>query len=398
MESIVENLAESYFNENREKAFGPKATFVKYKQIGDTRNVSIAGLSYQFAVGCIMYRKGEVMNDRPQARLLVKYFESSESEPSLLRGFVPFCQELHFYQTVLPLLDQMKPTKHLFVELCSSCTSATPTSNRNTIVFKWPSRAASFKRESANTINYPRCLLMLKTIAQFHVRSLHLEKANPDLFEGMNFACPQPGYLNTELVLPTLVRCLQQLPKDHRFWIKSFPLFREGLSRLTRMIDNFDHHLRVPFSRSSVSNHCWVMCHQNYGQESIIYEPAKRGKPAGLKLFNCQSMGFASLGVDLVIPLFVELGEFSRARHVHMLVSQYYVELQQAGSDLVGPSKECIMTEIQNSVPFALYALASRIVQANSESQSENSLFQSNLWTEELITDLFKYLITSQLI
>lgn len=387
------NLAESLFNEHLKQTVGEEAIFVNFGLHPDTRTVSIDGLSYKFAVGRLAYRESPA-SGLSAKNLLVKYFEASESEPGFVLGYLPFQLELHFFQSVLPMFDEMKPTKHLFAKFCMSCTSATTSSNRSAIIFEWPRKNAIFEKiPSTFSFGYSRCSLMLKRIAQFHAGSLLMKQLRPARYEEANFACPETGPLSTQLVLPSLVRCLQPLQQDRRMDSRSNPYFRHGVTHLAQILENFDHHLRVPLTRSSTDDQCWVLCHQNYGQHSVIFEYVSIASPTDMKIINCQSMGFASLGVDLVIPLFVEVGSSSRTRIVDKLLIEYHTELQQMDYDLVVPSMARILTEIKNSIPFALYVLASRILQAQSDLQSETSLFKPNLWKEALIIDLYKYLI-----
>lgn len=398
MESLVNNVAESYFNicNEHKRGSGQGSIFVQYKRIGDPLTVSTAELTFRLVVGFILYRREGSMSCYSSSELLVKYFETFESFSSLLLGYEPFSQELYFFRTVLPIFDRLEPTAHLFVEICTSSTAATPTSNRSAIMYVWPQKAVSFEMVSTKPLIVSWCSLMLQKIAQFHSRSLRLQTAHPHLFEQLNVANPEPAQFNVQpvrLMLLWCVRKLQQYPQ----YVTS-PPFRQGVSRFTTMIYDFGSLLKVPFWRSSTGSHCWVMCHQNFGLQSVIFQRERRGIPFDVKIFNCQTMGFASLAVDLVVPLFVELAAPNRPNNVRKLVRSYHAELQKLGPGFTVPSQECILAEMKKSVPFALYVLANRILLSNSMSRSENSLFKPNLWTENSLVDLCKYLINSKFI
>lgn len=397
MESYVRNVAESYFKDHQVKVFGAAAVFVKFVQNAEVRTVSMADLDYQFVVGRIVYRES-AQGVVAYKNLLIRYFEATELEPGLLRGLIPLAREVHFLQTMLPNLDAWKPIKHLFLELRVSSAAGTQSSNQNAVVWQRPAWFTRFEKVSSLAFGYAHCSLMVRRIAEFHACSLHVQTVYNALYENLNFANPQPLFFDTEPLLPTLVRCLQPLYQDPRYWNQSHLYFRNGVARLERMLETFVDHLSVPFVRSSTGNRCWVLCHQHYGQHSVVFEQDETGAPVDLRIFNCLSTDFASLGVDLVVPLFVELDGLSRAQYFDTLVGEYYAELKQTGCHFLGPSLRYVAAEIKKSVPYALYILAGRIVRAQAELQPENSFFQSTTWKEDLITDLYKDLIVSQFV
>lgn len=217
--------------------------------------MSIGELNYSLVIGYIGFErtKREISVSSGSPDLLVKYFEISNLLLSLRWGFAPLNQELNFFERVLPVLDQMGPTKQLFVELCTFSICATPISKKIAIMFEYPTRARLFKKWSFGPLNLGQCWLMLQKIARFHARSLQLQSANPDLFEGLNFN-PQPAQFDLPMVLPILIRCLRQLQQKYVGTL--FPSFEEGVSRFDAMLQNFEGLLRVPFVRSSACNHC----------------------------------------------------------------------------------------------------------------------------------------------
>ncbi|KAK7592987.1 hypothetical protein V9T40_007739 [Parthenolecanium corni] len=385
MESFVGNLAESFFNEHRE-TFGEEAIFVRFALGERGLKVSVAEFSYTIAAGTVFYRESAQASAHSSANLLIKYFDAGESE--LLPGFASFAQEIHFLQATLPFFDAVKPIRHLFLPFCASGAIATQSTNRSAILFEWPHKADLGK---AVPLGYSRGSLLMKRIAELHASSLLLQRSDALLFDNLNCTFLEQAQLDAQLVLPTLRSCLQPLYEDPRYEDQYDQHFHNGVLRLAFMLDDFAHRLNIPFVRANASDRCWVLCHQNYCQESVVFEQAGDQSHEDVKIFNSQMTGFASLGVDLVVPLLVELESDCRSRHLHQLVNEYRDELH---IHCAGPTLDSILSEIQKCVPFALYMLASRVMWVQSEAESmTKSLFERNVWTESLVTALFKYLI-----
>ncbi|KAK7592988.1 hypothetical protein V9T40_007740 [Parthenolecanium corni] len=387
MKTFVKNLAQSYFNENRE-TFGEEAIFVTLILGEKFRKVTVAELSYTITAGTIIYRESTRASGHLSTNLLIKYFDATGSPPGLVPGFASFSQELHFLRSTLPTFDAAKPIRHLFPSFCASAVIATRSTNRNVVFFEWPLKADLGK---AFPLGFSRGLLMVKRIAELHASSLLLQRNDAQLFENLNCAYLERTLFHAPSVLHVLLNCLQPLYADHRYETGSSEHFREGVTRLQRLLDDFDDRLNVPFARARAGDLCWVWCHRDYSQESVVFELASNKSPADVKIFNCQSMGLASLGVDLVVPLFVEIQRGVRSRYVKKLLRQYHVELH---ASCEGPTYESILSEVHKCVPVALYVLARRIIRVQSQTASSTqSLFERKVWKESLITDLYRYLI-----
>lgn len=196
------------------------------------------------------------------------------------------------------------------------------------------------------------------------------------------------------LVLPLLDRCLQSLQLDFKYQYPEEKHYVDGVRRLKLMVDQFPQCLHEPLSASS-GHDCWVLCHQNYSQANVLYRYDETLQPVDLRICNWQWMGFASLGVDLVVLLFVEASEETRLRYFDQLLGDYYEALRSTFTDVQVPSMERIFDEVKVSIPIALYTLASRVL---AQSQIAYSKVSSPLWTEEQITDLLKNLILTSFI
>lgn len=383
-------MAESYFNEHLKQVFGAEAVFIKFELTESRRNVSIDELPYTFAVGRLTYRESPTTSQSTQT-LLVKHYAPPEAQSEFPQGYVPFTREQHFFQTVLPILDKIAPTQLPFAKYYVSCAVASPVSCQNVMIFEWRPENVAFEKVPP-TFDHQHCLLMLKQIAQFHATSLLMKEQQSDLYNKSIEACPSQKF-DSRLVLPFLRNCLQPLQQDSQF--------SQSVDSIDLILDNFEARLAVPFSSTKTDESCWVLCHQNYGQESVIFEQNEVKELSGLKIVNCQSMGFASLAVDLVIPLFVELRGANMGEVIDKLLEEYVNQLKEyvdqlKSSNVDCPDKSCILDEIRNSIPYALYVLASRVLRAQSDSQPQNSLFTPTWWTDSLITDLYKFLISAK--
>lgn len=386
MESLTEVLVKSYFEKNRNEIFGSDAIFVGYQTIRHFISVSSINHSYRVMIVTITYRTDKVTKTTKNVKVLVKVSETSVPPPDSLREFSPLNGELYFFETVLKFLKGPKPSDELFLQNCSSCSSSTPTWKRMAIIFTWPIGAAII---DASPLPYQRCSVMIRKIAQFHARSLWLKSETDELefdrlsathhFKYMNF--------NLEPVLVILRRCYHELNKE--------PQFAQNLDQFEAMLSEFECRLKAPFSRSSVGKHFWVMCHQNYGQDSVAFRGEAAVRSSCLGIFNCHSVGFASVGVDIVMPLLVEPMKSVRNECADKLVEDYRQRLHKVTGNNF--SVNSIKAEIKLSVPFALYTLAMRIIWANSP-LAQNSLFKPEVWTEEVLLDLCRYLVLSEFI
>lgn len=178
MKSIVDILVRPYF-EDPASEFDSNTFYLGYQLVEEPINVRINSLIYQFIVGHIEYRRKDSLICSSSSEYLVKYCECSESEPDS-QVFGPFITELHFFRTLLPALDRVRPISHTFVKFCNSNISAPATSNKTAMLFKWPEGARLSEKIPVRSLGSERCSSMLKSIARLHAQSLQLCRNDPD--------------------------------------------------------------------------------------------------------------------------------------------------------------------------------------------------------------------------
>lgn len=384
MKSIVDILVRPYF-EDPASEFDSNTFYLGYQLVEEPINVRINSLIYQFIVGHIEYRRKDSLICSSSSEYLVKYCECSESEPDS-QVFGPFITELHFFRTLLPALDRVRPISHTFVKFCNSNISAPATSNKTAMLFKWPEGARLSEKIPVRSLGSERCSSMLKSIARLHAQSLQLCRNDPDgVFQISPFTNPLTALFDLDSVLSVLRECHEKL-----LLAREFP-DEDGVKRFGQMLDKFARKVHRAFQSSKTPESCWVLCHRNFGQENVLFKEAEGGLDA--IIYNCQSMGFASLGVDIAIPLFVELAAHLRNSHVRQLLGDYHAQFEQIVGNLNVPAPDCIRAQLKKAVPFALYTLARRILSAKSEVPVQNTLFRTNEWNEELMVNLCAYLI-----
>lgn len=105
-------------------------------------------------------------------------------------------------------------------------------------------------------------------------------------------------------------------------------------------------------------------------------------------------MGFASLGVDLAILLFVETHPQTLREHWKQLLNAYTYTLRNTFPDTSVPEDDDVRTELIASIPIALYMLGLRANRLHLRTTSPAAIRVSSLlWNESLITEVFKELI-----
>lgn len=406
MDGLMKNLAESYFNDfvNKVQYGWLGSTFSSFLPVPNQPTVTlwIAGLSYRLVFGEIKYVRPDRVGST--TKFLIKYLKTSKWPPMTRQGTVPFTEEVDFYEKVLPAFAPVRMTSQMFLKFCTSDAIELPHDERKLIMYEWPESAAVFEY-CWPILDVEHCRMMLRRIGLFHARSLLMKASLPKVFEEWNDDNPPLQRFDVDRIRSTLLFCLDQLSQLSlipRYDGENAERFSQGVIRFEQMIGRFDELLMIPFlapveehPRPSAHESCWVMCHRNYGKESVLFVDGKED----MKIFNCQSMGLASLGVDVVIPLFVEpLGRLTPNNVANMLRTYYTALTEVVPEDErpAGLTEEFVKEEIKKSVPFALYTLASRIVYANTESQFQKSIFTPDVWTEYRVEDLCKYSINSQ--
>ncbi|KAK7592986.1 hypothetical protein V9T40_007738 [Parthenolecanium corni] len=343
-----------------------------------------ANLRYNFVLGRIECRGGGGRR-RTCAKVLIKYFESRQQAPGSLDGYAAFAREIYFFRTLLPMLRRAKPLPSV-PKLYASRVAATVVAHRQAIVFEWPVELVHLNLSCDSLLGPSRLTLMVKRIAELHVAYWAAQRVQPDRWPLTSLA--HVPYTQPELAQSLLVRCYRPMFEN----VDTLAHYAPAKLRLAQMLNHFGERLRAPFS-IALSNRCWTLCHQNYGQHNVVFEDFSYQQPRQLRIFNWQSMGLASLAVDLVIVMFVE-SEKKRGPLVHKLIADYEAALQELPPEM-RPSREEIHVEIKRCVPVALFVLASRVLSAQSQKQPDCSLYPKSCWNEKLVVSLFKFLIQS---
>lgn len=384
--NLINSLLKTYFYENREK-FGQDAVFEGFKQVGS------ASMDEKFAFnvvfGSVIYT---CQNTCYSSKLmLAKYFDSKTQ--SLSGGYdvlSRFTVEMSFFRNVLPAFNSLRSAKHLVPELWAAGAATTGSSDLVAIVFEHLDGFTEFGCSSF--LDYPHLSLMARRIGEFHAYSMAARKANPHYLAQVNYSLTT--FEQYHQVLPLLDRCLQSLHLDSKYQYPEDQHYVDGIHRLKQMVDQFPQCLHEPLTASS-RHDCWVLCHQNYSQANVLYRYDETQQPVDMRICNWQWMGFASLGVDLVILLFVETNEETRMQFFDQLLIDYHEALRSTFGDILVPSMERIFDEIKISIPIALYVLASRV---QAQLQIADSKLSTPLWTEDRIIDMLKNLISTSFI
>lgn len=376
MDYFIADLARMYILD-RSVVLGDDVTFTGFAQTS-SRDINLGGAQYKFVVGVINFESGG--RSEETTLKLVKCIELVGQSSDVEGGYELFAREMTFFQTVLPAFDSVRQIRQLVPTFRASCATMTASSDVGTILFETPKGILNFDCPS---FVYPaRLSSMVRVIAEFHACSFLTRQLNQDFFA------------NPKLSTPTRTKYTHALPKLRRFltYFDGIPHYQLQMSRFRNMLDNFGDHLNLPFSPAA-RNHCWVVCHQNYSKCNLVFQHRSTELPT---IFNWQSMGMASLGVDLVILLFIESNSTCKSGLLEF-VKEYHNILRQICNDL-SPSVEDIVNEIKKCVPFALYTLADRIVKAESEAHVDSPMFPATVWRDYLIMDLYKFLMIGEFI
>lgn len=390
MITFVDDLVKAYFIEYA-VALEELASFERF-HIEDVQcNVAIGYQRYQLIRGrAIVYR---VTDERfyQYPTILVKYFDSREQTAGFQDGSALFARELAFFRILLPVLVEVDASvAELVPKLYASRLAGSGFANKSAILMECPRGHLDLKCTSF--LEAALVSLMVQKIGHFHACSFVARGKRPDLLSNPNYS--HPMFAHYGRVLPTLERCLELLRTDPANRQPNGHL-KGGLSRLSQIINDFGVYLNAGFARDA-QNNCWVLCHQNYSRANVTFE-LDNGVPVSVKILNWQSMGFASLAVDLVIPLFVETNSRPLTPLIDWLL-EVYEDAWRTVPEYLRPSRRCILREIRRCFPVALYALADRVVRAHSEAEADNLLFPRTLWNENLIVDFCTCLIAEDYI
>lgn len=297
MDAFVNKLCQAYFQSHPDiLESGPAARYEGFSHILENRDipVGVANLRYTFVHGRIEYRLASGPN-RVSGKVLVKYFDSLQQVVGAADGFASFAREVTFFRRLLPALQRHKRIGCV-PKLCASQVSATGTANQKVLLFECPAGVINFA--CCSFLGETHLALMVNQIAELHVAYWLAHSADPTFWPAEKFV--HWPFAQPQRVVPLLKRCFQPIDEIAQNSIAHV----EAKERLRNLLDDFEERLRAPFSLE-VRNACWTMCHQSFGQNNVVFEHY-RHLPNQLRIFNWQSMGYASLGVDLVIVLFVE--------------------------------------------------------------------------------------------
>lgn len=164
------------------------------------------------------------------------------------------------------------------------------------------------------------------------------------------------------------------------------------------MVADFGPPLMKPCIRDG-GNACRVVCHKHYTQLNVAFKHESGvGQLTDMRIINWQWVGFASLGVDLVLLLVAD-GHQPR-QHLQLLLNDYRTALSSSISvtNVTAPTYEQILNEVKICMPVALHILGKRVLSSSTVYPSGERPYPPYLWNDQRITDTYKFMIEFDLI
>lgn len=379
MDTFVDCLMREYFCEYCQQN-GETGSFQCF-QPDDT--ASYSGIHSHGLSGRLLYTKGD--HSHYSGQLFVKYLVEDQSwEPS--SPIYWFHTEVHFYTRVVPILESLRSIRHLIPRFLHS-KDATKEAGPIAIVFEHL-QPHGF-RNPAGYGDYAHLSLMARKLGEFHAYSFAARKLSPGQLERVA-SLPYDSYVSQTIAqqaqtVRTLSRALEPLEQD--------PECEDGVPRVRQILANFVDSVTRAFAANGSKADDFVLCHRSYTRFNVLFRYAK-GAPVDMVIMDWQTMAFASLGVDLGLLLYVEVGQTTRNEYWNQLLDDYHEAL---GTTFVAhdvPSREHILDQLRISVPATLNMLVYRVAQMDSDS-SENSRATCNL---RLVSEVLKDMILRKLI
>lgn len=227
----------------------------------------------------------------------------------------------------------------------------------------------------------------MRKLGELHAYSLAAKRKDASAFEKLsNFsanmlACVLPVY--SAKMVATLLKGLQPLRLVRRY--------REAVVRVDEMLHDFADQVTKSYSRRPEDEH-YVLGHLSYVQSNVLFR-YEGGRPVDMKIVDWQSASFVSLGVDLIVTLYVDVGQQTRDVYWDRLLDNYHEALSSTFENCDTPSRNEVVGELRHSVCAAFFMMAYRVLQMNGKTSSDGRKYSHHIWNHKLITEMFEDLI-----
>lgn len=384
MRSFIKNLVRTYFNDHSHE-FGENAHFSEFLIAEGTTTKEN---SYPADVyGYIMYVRGKTIYS--SRRIRVQYYRCRGNDEKRLMISSWFANDAVFYSQIWPLCVD-DSTRDLVPKFCASGEHISSMASMGAMIFECDAGVQNWGYMCR--LDYVHLALMAQRIGQLHGRVLKTRAQNDGLLSRASDALTISVQLNASSAIPRLECCLDLLEDDLSFLEK--PDSMDGIRRLKELISGLDDRLhKLPV----VNPNCFIICHRNYSQACGFFR-YNGIKPVEMKIGYWAKVGWSSLADDLVILMFVDADPQWKLDKRVSLVEHYIAGLRSGCPDDWVPTSEDIWREIRLRIPFALFALASRVDGLSKRAIRSGRLETSTRWNDQFVVDVYKFLISNHLV
>lgn len=384
MEVLINNLAKEYFH-SLDVEDEPNLDFVSFEE--DDAAASSSGTHSSATSGKIFYKKDE----QPcQSECIFVKFRITNSQAYDIDVKLLFENEIHFYQNICPFLDSLRSIEHLVPKFLAFKRYSNADGDSIAIMLRRLG-AEWVCHNYEGFMDYSHMSMMVRKLGEFHAYSFAAKQVDAIRFEKLAnvsanmLGCVLPVY--SAKMVATLQRGLQPLRLRSQY--------REAVARIDQILNDFPNRVTKCYSKQPEDEY-YVLGHLSYIQSNVLFR-YDSGSPVDMKIMDWQTASFLSLGVDLIITLYVDIGQQVRDMYWDKLLDDYHKALCSTFDNCDTPSRNDVVEELRRSVCAAFFMMAYRVLQMNRKTNLDGNCSHP-IWNDELITEMFTDLIGRDLL
>ena len=331
--------------------------------------------------------------------LYMKTLPIGATPTAVSRSHLHFCNEVVFYNTVIPAFEQLKREKgfqDLKLPLCvPKCYLAQENGENDIIIMKDMSTSGYITLDPLKPMGIPETIIAFKELGKLHGYSLALKFFQPQKLKEIRDKLIEPVYANPQYEEAYLamgcyhLKSVHAVMKNHyeegSLYLEKFRIFITKTSELFPIL-----------TRTDPSNEPHnVITHGDVWMSNFLFHYNEQGNKAdGVCMLDFQQIRYNSPAIDLGRLLYVSLDKAARDQHKNSVLKSYYNSLSETlrefglDSDYIFPFCK-LESQLKKYSTFFIYNATFNLVHALDEQEREGCAIDETDEMTKSISDVY---------